>query len=53
MKTSHVIAIGIVIALVLWISSGYVINGSSAKPATQAQLCLLYTSDAADDSSVV
>jgi multidrug efflux system membrane fusion protein len=38
MKTSHVIAVGIVIALVLWISSGYVINGSSATPATQAQL---------------
>ena len=38
MKTSHVIAVGVVIALVLWISSGYVINGSSATPTTQAQL---------------
>ena len=38
MKTSYGIAIGVVIALVLWISSGYVINGSNATPATQAQL---------------
>jgi len=37
MKTSYVIAVGVIIALVLWISSGYVINGSSATPATQAQ----------------
>ncbi len=37
MKPSQVIALGIVIALVLWISSGYIINGSSATPATQAQ----------------
>ena len=37
MKTSKAIAIGIVIALVVWIGSGYVIKGSSATPATQAQ----------------
>jgi multidrug efflux system membrane fusion protein len=37
MKKSYAIAIGVIIVLVLWISSGYVINGSSATPATQAQ----------------
>ncbi len=36
MKSSRTIAVGIVIALILWIASGYVINGSSAKPASQA-----------------
>ncbi|HBE92922.1 MAG TPA: efflux RND transporter periplasmic adaptor subunit [Gammaproteobacteria bacterium] len=37
MKTSNNIAIGSVIALVLWIASGYVISGSSATSATAAQ----------------
>ena len=37
MKTSNHIAIGSVIALVLWIASGYVISGSSATSATAAQ----------------
>lgn len=36
MKSSKTIAVGIVIALTLWIASGYVIKGSSAKPASQA-----------------
>jgi multidrug efflux system membrane fusion protein len=37
MKASHLIAGGLVVALVLWIASGYVINGSGATPATTAQ----------------
>lgn len=37
MKKSYAIAIGLIIALVLWISSGYVINGSSDTPAAAAQ----------------
>lgn len=37
MKNSNRIAIGSVVALILWIASGYIISGSSATSATPAQ----------------
>ena len=38
MKQSYLIAIGMAVALALWIASGYLVNGGEAKPVTASQL---------------